>query len=41
MKHIDFRFTQIELVIALAIIGVLVADRIPQYQNYVARSQVA
>ena len=41
MKHIDFGLTQIELMIALAIIGVLVADRIPQYQNYVARSQVA
>ena len=41
MKHIDFGLTQIELVIALAIIGVLVAVGIPQYQNYVARSQVA
>ena len=41
MKHINFRFTQIELMIALAIIGILVTDGIPQYQNYVARSQVA
>ena len=41
MKHINFGFTQIELMIALAIIGILVAVGIPQYQNYVARSQVA
>jgi type IV pilus assembly protein PilA len=41
MKHINFGFTQIELMIALAIIGILVADGMPQYQNYVARSQVA
>jgi len=41
MKHINFDFTQIELMIALAIIGIVVAVGIPQYQNYVARSQVA
>ncbi len=35
MKHINFSLTQIELVIALAIIGILVAGGIPQYQNYV------
>ena len=35
MKHINFGLTQIELVIALAIIGILVAGGIPQYQNYV------
>ena len=36
MKHINFGFTQIELVIALAIIGILVAGGRPQYQKYVA-----
>ena len=41
MKHINFGFTQIELMIALAIIEILVADGMPQYQNYVARSQAA
>ncbi|SVE05342.1 uncharacterized protein METZ01_LOCUS458196, partial [marine metagenome] len=41
MKPINFGFTLIELMIALAIIGILVAVGIPQYQNYVARSQVA
>ena len=37
----DSGFTLIELMIVVAIIGILVAVGMPLYQNYVARSQVA
>ena len=39
-RHREAGFTLIELMIVVAIVGVLAAIAVPAYQDYIARSRV-